>query len=116
MTPISFQIDSVTHHPEFGLFEASFPSSLEAGRPSPILDQVRHVDDDAHESVPEQYASVSPVSIDLLGFVACSAETIDDFENRFRKPFLRDRTSIIELERKQDLEAPPSAAHTSSSL
>src|SRR5947209_15964076 len=50
----SIDIDSVTDHPEFELFEALLPAGLESLHPFPITRRVGDVDDDSRQIVPIQ--------------------------------------------------------------
>jgi hypothetical protein len=77
------QLDPVTDDPEIELFEAVLPPLLEALHPLPILGQVGHVNDDAHEIISIEDASVSPVALGLLRFVAGGAELVYDLQNGF---------------------------------
>ena len=81
-----------------------------------MLRKVGHVDYDPHEIVSVDDASVSPVTLDFLRLVTGGAEVIDDVQHGLCEPFRGHSPAVIELERKQHLVAPLSAAHKSSSL
>jgi hypothetical protein len=75
-----------------------------------ILGQVGYVEDGPHEIISIEDASVSPVALDFLRFVAGGAEVIHDLQDGLGEPFRRHRAAVIELDRKQHFVAPPSAA------
>jgi len=110
---ILFNLDAITDHPEFKLFQASFPAFFEPFHPLTIFGRVRHVNDDSHEIVSVEDATMTPVAFDFLCLVTGRAEVVHDLQNGFGEPFRGHIPSIIELEREQYLESPPLAAHRS---
>ena len=65
----------------------------------------------AHEVVPIENASMTPMSFNFLCFVTGRPEMRNYFQNRFDEPLRIDGSSIIELKGKQNLEPPPRVAH-----
>ena len=106
-----FDLDEITDHPEFKLFEAGFPAALEILHPLAALRRIGHVHYQPHEIVPVDHTAVAPVALQLLSLVTGSAEVVDDFQDGFCQPLGRDIPTIIELKREQHLESPPVAAH-----
>jgi len=51
------------------------------------------------------------VALDFLCLITGGAEVVNYFQDCFREPFGWNIAAIIELEREQYLESPPSAAH-----
>jgi hypothetical protein len=54
---------------------------------------------------------MTPVTFEFLCLVTGRAEVVDNFQDRFRKPFGWDILAVIELEGEQHFESPPFAAH-----
>ena len=81
-----FDLDEITYHPEFKLFEARFPADLEILHPLAALRRIGHVHHQPHQIVSVDHTTVAPVALQLLGLVIGSAEVVDQFQDGFGKP------------------------------
>jgi hypothetical protein len=107
-------LNPVADHPELKLLQALLPPELVPPHPVSVLRRIRDVNDDANELIVVENAGVSPMAFDWLGFLASCAEVFDDFEDRLDQPLSWHEALVVEPQRKQHLEAPPSALHTTS--
>ena len=72
-------LDAVTHHPKIELFEPGFPASFELFHPLVISSGVGYINDELHEIVSINNATVAPMPFQFLRFVIGGAEVIHDF-------------------------------------
>ncbi len=102
----SNDIDMVTDEPEFQLIEPGLPPFLVFSHPQDVRSRVGDIHDELDEVIAKQNASVTPVSLNLLGFVAHGSEFIYDFEECLRQPLTRHITPITnELEEEPRIAA-----------
>ena len=106
-----FDLDSITDHPEFNLFESGLPPILEVFQPLSVFDGVSDIDYKLDQVVAIQNSGVAPVSFNFLCFLACSAKVDDDFQVSLSQPLRRQFPAIIKLEGQEHLVSPPIAAH-----
>jgi hypothetical protein len=72
-------LDAITHHPEFKLFEASFPAAFELSHPLAILGCVRHINNNLDQIIPIEHPAVAPVAFYFLRLITGSAKVIHNF-------------------------------------
>jgi hypothetical protein len=112
---VLLQLNHIANHPQFELIQTFLPAALELPHPLAIPSRIRQIHNELHQSVSIGNATLPPLTLYFLGFVAGRTEMIHNFEQGFGKPFCRNVSSIIELKGKKYLESPPSAPHMSSS-
>ena len=90
-----FDVDAITHHPQFKLLKTHFPAVFELSHPLAIPGAVGDIYNDPRKVVPGENPTVTSVTFDLLRLVAGCTEVIDNFEDRIGDPFCWDVSSII---------------------
>jgi hypothetical protein len=93
-----FDLDTITHHPQFELLKTLFPTIFELSHPLAVPCTVGYIHDNPYQVIPIENPTVTPVAFHFLRLVTRCTKVIDDFEDRFRNPFSRDIAAIIEPE------------------
>ena len=107
------QLNPIADEPQLQLLQPGFSAGLERPHPFAVRSGIGHINHDLDEFVAIQHASMPPVAFDLLRFVAGSAKPIDDLQHCFGEMLWRHFAAFIELQRQENLEAPPLVARTS---
>src|SRR5437868_11673671 len=65
----SFNLDPITHQPKLNLLEARLPTTFEILHPAPIFNRIGRINDESHQIIAIENATMPPMPFNLLRLV-----------------------------------------------
>ena len=106
-----FQMDPVTYHPDFDLFEFFLPPGFEPSHPSSVVQSIGNIHKQPGQKIPIEFAFGKPAPFHFPSLKFHCLELIGDFIDGFAQPRVWHGAAVVEAMRKQHFVAPPFPCH-----